>query len=265
MKPLRFAVTTSHKQTSDLVDGAKQIAGELAARYVERNKRSLGNLSEDLGVAGMLVVASKKISFVSRAGEFFFHPGLAGLRINELKNGKTDQMIDAMSIDAGDSVLDCTLGLGTDAVVASYAVGNNGRVVGLENSPVIAYLVKSGLASYPEADGDTAAAMRRVEVVQADHRDYLRKLPAGSFDVVYFDPMFRLPRRRSPAINALRVLADSEPLGRETINLAVKIANKRVVVKERRDSAEFGRLGFEKIHGGRYAPVVYGVINCQGL
>lgn len=265
MKSLRFAVTTSHRQTPELVDCAKQIAGELETLYVERNDRSLEALSVDLGVEGMVVVTSKKVSYVSRAGEFFFHPGMAGPRINELKNGKTDQMIDAMSIDTGNSVLDCTLGLGTDAIVASYTVGNNGRVVGLENSPVIACLVKSGLVSYPVADGDTVAAMQRVEVVQADHRDYLRTLPAGSFDVIYFDPMFRLPRRRSPAINALRALADPEPLDRETINLAVRIANKRVVVKERRDSAEFGRLGFEKIHGGRYAPVVYGVINCQGL
>jgi len=265
MKSLRFAVTTSQSQKSDLVDCAKRIAGELEARYVERNGRSLEALLTDLGVEGMVVVSSQKVSFVSRKGEFFFHPGLSGLRIKELINGKTDQMIEAMSIGPGSTVLDCTLGLGADAIVASFAVGINGRVVGLESSPVIAFLVKLGLLSYPEDCGDIAAAMQRVEVVQADHRDYLRTLPAGSFDVIYFDPMFRFPRRRSPAINALRALADPEPLDRETINLALKIAARRVVVKERRGSAEFRRLGFEKIYGGRYAPVVYGVIDGQGL
>ncbi|WP_286725135.1 class I SAM-dependent methyltransferase, partial [Pelotomaculum sp. PtaB.Bin117] len=228
MKSHGFAVTTSHRVKPVLVECAKQIAGELETLYVERNGRSIEALSAELGVEGMVVVTSKKVSFVSRAGEFFFHPGMAGPRINELKNGKTDQMINAMAINQGNTVLDCTLGLGTDAIVASYTVGNNGRVVGLENSPVIAYLVKSGLVSYPATDRDTVAAMQRVEVVRADHRDYLRTLPAGSFDVVYFDPMFRLPGRRSPAMNALRALADPEPLDRETINLAVKIANKRV-------------------------------------
>jgi hypothetical protein len=265
MKSPKFAVTTSQSQTSDLVHYAKRIAYELDTPYVERNGRSLKAISAILGVEGMVVVSSRKVSYVSQEGEFFFHPGLAGLRIKELKNGKTDQMIEAMSIGPGSSVLDCTLGLGADAVVASFVAGKDGRVVGLESSPVIAFLVKLGLKSYQEACGDVTAAMRRVEVVRADHREYLRTLPAGSFDVVYFDPMFRFPRRRSPAMNAIRALAAPDPLDRETIDLALKIAARRVVVKERRGSAEFRRLGFEKIYGGRYAPVVYGVINRQGL
>lgn len=260
-----FAVTTSQRQTSDLAATAKSLAGELQTLYVERNERPLETLLTALELDGLIVVSAKGLSFVSGQGEFFFHPGLAGLRINELRNGKADQMTEAMSVCPGDKVLDCTLGLGTDAIVAGYAVGSAGQVVGLENSPVIAYLVKAGLISYPIINEDLSAAMQRVQVVQSEHRAYLRALPPDSFDIVYFDPMFRCPRRRSPAINALRGLADPAPLERETIDLAVKIAKKRVVLKERRGSAEFGRLGFEKMHGGRYAPVVYGIIDCQGL
>lgn len=262
---IKFAVTTALSQTKDMVLKARQIACTLGVAYVERNGRSLKLITESLGMAGLIVVSAQRVSFVSGAGEFYFHPGLAGLRINELKYGKTDQMIVAMSIGPGSTVLDCTLGLGSDAVVASFIVGENGRVVGLEGSPVIAYLVKTGLSAYPEPSEDIAAAMRRIEVVRAEHHDYLQALPPGSFDVVYFDPMFRIPRRRSPAMNAMRALACPEPLKRETINLAIKVAAKRVVIKERRGSEEFIRLGVEKIFGGRYAPVVYGLINGQGL
>jgi len=265
MMPFKFAVTTSQSQTPDLVYHAVQISRELKVPYIGRDGRSLEAVSKTLGVEGMLVVSSEKVAYVSREGEFFFHPGLAGLRIKELINGKTDQMIDAMSLSPGDTVLDCTLGLGTDAVVASFIAGKNGRVVGLESSPVIAFLVKRGLAFYPEANRDIVAAMRRVEVIRADHREYLRALPPGSFDVVYFDPMFRFPGKQSPAINAMRNLANHAPLDRETITHALRIAVKRVVVKERRGSAEFERLGFEKICGGRYAPVVYGIMDGQGV
>ncbi|OPY58039.1 MAG: Ribosomal RNA small subunit methyltransferase J [Pelotomaculum sp. PtaU1.Bin035] len=265
MEPIKFAVTTSQNQAPALVNLARQIAQDLGAPYIGRGGRPLEAISTALGVEGMVVVSSQKVLFVSSKGEFFFHPGLARLRIKELKNGKTDQMIEAMSVNPGNTVLDCTLGLGADAVVASFVTGKNGRVVGLESSPVIAFLVKAGLASYPEACRDIAAAMQRVEVIREDHREYLGKLSPGSFDIVYFDPMFRFPRQQSPSINAMRNLAEPGPLDRETISLASRIAVRRVVVKERRGSAEFERLGIKKICGGRYAPVAYGVMDGQGV
>lgn len=260
MQNLRFAVTTSQRQTADLVDAAQQIAAVMKVRYVKRDGRSLALLTAELGLEGWLVVAAERISFVSATGSFFFHPGLAGLRIKELNRGKTDQMIKALSVRAGSKILDCTLGLGTDAIVASYVAGNEGLVVGLEKSPLIAYLVQSGLAAYATVDKNVGAAMRRIQVIEADYHDYLRNLPADSFDVVYFDPMFRSPRWSSPAIDSLRALAEPAPVDRETICLAAKIAKECVVLKERRGSTEFERLGFEKTYGGRYAPVVYGVI-----
>lgn len=260
MRSLRIAVTTSQSQTEDLVCRARQIAREIEVPYIGRDKRSLQNISAELGLAGMVVVSPKRVSCVTDAGEFFFHPSLARLRIKELRNGKTDQMIEAMSIGPGDSVLDCTMGLGTDAIVASFVTGASGKVVGLESSAVIALLVKRGLQAYPDVDKDISAAMRRVQVIRADHREYLRTLPPGSFDVVYIDPMFRLPGRKSPAINVIRTLAVPDPIERETIRLALSVAAKRVVVKEGRESSEFERLGFKKIVGGRYAPIEYGVM-----
>ncbi|MDD4169523.1 MAG: class I SAM-dependent methyltransferase [Desulfotomaculaceae bacterium] len=265
MRSLKLAVTTSRSQTTDLVCQARQIARKLAVPYIGRGDCSLEAIAAALEVEGIVVVSPQRVACVTRAGEFFFHPSLAMLRIKELNNGKTDQMIEAMSIGPGNTVLDCTMGLGTDAIVASFVTGACGRVVGLENSEIIAFLVNRGIAAFPESDRDIATALRRVQVIPVDHREYLRMLPPGSFDVVYFDPMFRLPRRKSPAINVMRTLADPDSLERETIRLALKVAVKRVVVKEGRDSSELRRLGFNNVLGGRYAPVVYGVMDGQGV
>lgn len=263
--PARFVVTTALKQTPEMERRAKEIAAELGCVYVERNDQPVKALLEIRSVSGLLVTHTGKLSYVSDGGdEFFFHPGLAGLRIEQINNGQTDRMIEAMALLPGDSVLDCTLGLGADAIVAAYVAGAAGLVVGLESSLPLAYLVKTGLSSYISKDQMLAESMRRVRATWADHLEYLSGLAAGSFDVVYFDPMFRRPRLQSPAINSLRILADPAPVTDLAIDLAVRIARKRVVLKERRGSSEFERLGFTGILGGRYAPIRYGVIDCHG-
>ena len=61
-------------------------------------------------------------------------------------------------------------------------------------------------------------------------------------------------------MNALRILADMRALTDETITEARRVARCRVVMKERRESTEFARLGFAVIAGGRYSRVAYGVM-----
>jgi hypothetical protein len=261
----QFAVTTSRRPAAEQVKLAKEMALEFKVPFLERNDLSVEAMSKYFRLAGLVVVSARKVSYIAEGQEFFFHPGLAGLRIKQIKNGKTDQMIDALSLQPGDAVLDCTLGLGADAIVASYVSGPGGRVTGIESSIIISALVRRGLSTYPEEEEDIALAMRRVGVINAGHKEYLASLAPSSFDVVYFDPMFRSPRRHSPAMNAMRSLANPLPVDLETIELASKVAAKRVVLKERRGCAEFERLGFKKICGGKYAPVVYGVLERQGV
>ncbi|MCL6638191.1 MAG: class I SAM-dependent methyltransferase [Firmicutes bacterium] len=256
--------TTSIGPSPVQIETAQELANLLQIPYVSRGDSSLSALCSAHGVSGALVVSAGRVSCIAGGREFFFHPGLAMLRIKELKNGKIDKMIEAMALRERYKVLDCTLGLGSDAIVASFVAGESGRVVGLEGSPVIAAIVARGLAGYRTGDGEIDLAMRRIEVIAADHQRFLEGLAPGSFDVIYFDPMFRQPRKHSPAINAMRCLAKADPLKREAVETAVRIAAKRVVVKERRGSSEFDRLGIEEIYGGRYAPVVYGVIRGRG-
>uniref|UniRef100_UPI0025D0B145 class I SAM-dependent methyltransferase n=1 Tax=Selenomonas sp. F0473 TaxID=999423 RepID=UPI0025D0B145 len=104
------------------------------------------------------------------------------------------------------------------------------------------------------------AAMRRIAVHAADALTYLREQPDGSFDVVYFDPMFRRPLHESAGMNALRASADMRALTPETVAAACRVARRRVVMKERRGSGEFERLGFSEVVGGRYSRVAYGVM-----
>ncbi len=256
----KFVVTTSHRPSARLVESAQDLAAHFNVSFAARRDLSLKDLAQLSGAEGLLVVSSRRTSFVMGEQEFFFHPGLARPRIKDIRCGNTDRMIKVMSLRAGESVLDCTMGPGADTIVASYVSGDTGRVTGIESSPVMSELVKRGLLAYKDNDRDISEAMRRINVVNKNHKEYLASLKAGCYDIVYFDPMFRYPRRMSSSINAARMLANHEPIDNETIELAFNVAARAVVMKERRGSGEFSRLGFENIVGGNYAPVAYGIM-----
>jgi hypothetical protein len=216
------------------------------------------------GDATVLVAGKTGPVVHTPGGEYFFHLSMAELRINNLKDGNPDHMIAAMGLAPGMSVLDCTLGLATDAIVASYAAGEEGRVVGLESSPLIAAIAADGLAGFTSDRPELTAALRRIAVVTADYNAYLPTLPAASFDVVYFDPMFRRPVRSSSSMQPVRHLADHRPVSAAALDAARRVARRRVVMKEAGGSGEFARLGFATVVGGRYSSVNYGVLETGG-
>jgi hypothetical protein len=152
--------------------------------------------------------------------------------------------------------------MGADAIVASYVTGPEGKVVALESEPVIAALVGHGMRTYSTDRTELMEAMRSVEVVCADYRDYLPRLPDNSFDIVMFDPMFSETVRESSAMQALRPLANPEPLDPESVKEAIRVARRAVLLKERRGSGEFARLGFRVAkEASTYA---FGVIHAGG-
>lgn len=256
-----LVITTGLRTGSVLEEQARELSNTLQVPYLPREKHSLNFIRETSGATAIILVYQDKLSLVVDGKELFFHPGLAKLRIKEIQAGKNDQMIKAMGLQSGDSVLDCTLGLASDALVASYFVGSQGAVVGLEDSFAVAEIVRRGLQTYTGEKAEMIAAMRRIQVVQTNHLCYLRDLPDCSFDVVYFDPMFRIPREKSSSLAPLRPLANHNPLTEEAIEEAIRVAKRRVVIKENRASQEFNRLGFHNIQGGKYSPVAYGVID----
>jgi hypothetical protein len=153
----------------------------------------------------------------------------------------------AAGLGAGDAVLDCTLGLGADALVAAAAVGPGGRVLGLEASRLLAAWVAEGLGRLPDP------AARRVEVRAADHAEALASLPDRSFDVVLFDPMFRHPRAEPPGFDLVRRLADRRPLTPEALARARRVARRWVVVKDGAPGWDLARLGLVPLPSSRGA------------
>lgn len=252
-------VTTSDDPSEGAVALARQIAAELNAPAVARRGRSIRELKDRYGATEIVVVGGNGIRCYGRSEEpFFFHPSMAALRVKRLMNGERDPMLEAADVRPGDQVIDCTMGLGSDAIVFAYAVGAAGRVVALENRPIVHLIVKYGLAGHEPESAELREAMRRVEPVCADHLDYLKALPDRSVDVVYFDPMFQKPTA-SPSLEPLRDLAHSAAIRPEAVQEARRVARKTVVMKERADSGEFERLGFVPVGRSR-GKLKYGVI-----
>jgi hypothetical protein len=176
--------------------------------------------------------------------QFVFHPNMSALRIKQLEKGEPDSMVCVSGMKAGDYVLDCTLGMGADAIVASYVVGPSGKVVALESEPVIAAIVKHGLKTHETKRKALDQAMRAIEVVKVDYRSYLKQCEDHSFDIVMFDPMFRETVKASAAMQQLKPLANPAPLDEGSVREALRVARKAVILKERPKSGEFERLGF---------------------
>lgn len=239
---------------------AARTAAALGIPNVPRGNDSLAELRAAYGVDAALVARRGLLTLVTAEGELFFHPGMSHLRIKNLLLGHGDHLVSALGLVEGMHVLDCTLGTGADAIVESFAVGAQGMVTALEANPLIAAVIADGLAHATGDNYEMHAAMRRITVHHADALTFLRATETDSCDVVYFDPMFRRPLHESAGMNALRVLADSRALTGETIAEACRVARRRVVMKERRESAEFERLGFTHITGGKYSRIAYGVM-----
>lgn len=265
-------VTTTNKANREAVDAAHALAARYGLRFVSRESvkitdnggagsgvNAFSNLQE-ISPPLFLIVGNEQLFLQTPSGKYHFHPGMAALRIKRLVAGETDTMVSAMGLHPGDAVLDCTLGLGGDAIVAGHAVGDAGRVVGLESVLSLAILVKEGLAHYHFGYREIDEAMRRVTAHHASNHDYLARLPDRSFDVVYFDPMFRVTVNTSQGMLPLRELGNPGRVTKELVAQARRAARRRVVLKERRGSAEFARLGFTNLAGGRSSHIAYGYI-----
>ena len=256
-----FIVTTTRKPDVTSENFAAKLATRLGGKFVRREDFSFDMLKKIHGAENILLVKKNSLGVVTNDGEFFFHPNTAHLRIKNLRGGEGDRLIDALKISAGSTILDCTLGLGSDALVESYVVGDSGRVVALEVNPLIFEVVRHGLKNFSDDSPHILEAMRRVEVINADFNDYLKTCADNSFDVIYFDPMFSKPIQKSSGINPIRPLADNRPLTTEIIREACRVAKFRVVMKEHSGSLEFERLGFKLADGGKYSSVAFGVID----
>lgn len=257
---LPLGTTTARVERPGQRPVALALATELGVRFVERRERGVERTLDEEGLASLVVVSAEGIFWQPRAGgRFFFHPNMAFVRIRSAeRSGLADPLVRAARIAPGDRVLDATLGLGADAIVVSHTLGAAGTLVGIEASPLIAALVRRGLATYPHR---LAPALRRIEVVRGDHRALLAD-PAwagGGWDAILFDPMFERTVSASNGLDGVRLLACYDRLAPATLAAARRLVRKAVVVKGRREDGCLASLGPDHIVHGRHNRVAYGV------
>ena len=256
----KYAVMLSRNaRGSAAIETAKAMAAQLGVAYVERpHNQVLEAFMAAQGLAAVIVLEKDGPRIHSEHGTFAYHPGMAEIRVQQLLRGAPDHLVRALDLHPGARVLDCTLGLASDAAVAACVAGPTGRVVGLEASLLLHFAVQHGLAHYECKTPLLTAALRRVEAVHAVAAEFLATCAHNSFDVVYFDPMFRHPVQGSKAMEALRPLSLEEPLASSTVELALKVAP-RVVIKERSEYL-LAEYGCQEYVGGKYSRIKFGII-----
>jgi hypothetical protein len=252
-----LAVTTPLRPSPAEEADARAAADRHGLPYAPRGRRAAAELLREAGADALLVLSPRAAILVAGGEERRWSPGMGALRAKRLRRADRDDptsrdpFLDAAGLREGDRVLDCTLGLGADALVAAAAVGPAGRVVGLEASPALAAWVAEGL----RRSGDDAAS--RVEVRAVDHAEALAALPERSFDVVVFDPMFRHARAEPAGFDVVRRLADPRPLSPSTLARARRVARRWVLVKDGAPGWDLARLGLVPLPSARGAHRYY--------
>jgi len=256
-------VTTTDRPSGDVVERAARLAEELEAAYVPRAGRTIRALHTRLGEKEIVVVGPRDIRLVAEGEQpFYFHPSMALVRIKGLLSGGKDTMLSVTGALPGDTVLDCTAGLCSDSIVFSYAVGERGKVVALETVKPMHAIVREGLQTYESGVPDVDRAMRAIETVRGSYEEILPCMEDDSADIVYFDPMFEKPVSASSSMVPLRSLAAHGALTENAVQEAIRVARRKVVLKDHRDSGRFEKLGFALAKVSSSA-VAYGVIEIE--
>lgn len=211
--------------------------GRCAALAARWGLRVVGRDALDDGGPPVLVVTRGGLRVRHRGADRGWHPGLFHTLIDA---GAAHPWVRLSGLRAGHRVVDCTLGLGTDARFLAAWTGE--QVVGLETVGALCALTDEGLAGVG-AD---------VRVVHADATAWLADQPDRSVDVVVADPMF--PRGgRAPSLEVLRWLGDPAPVDLPWRDQALRVARVAVVLKDAVDGGLLERLEAPRVerHAGR--------------
>lgn len=150
-----------------------------------------------------------------------WHPGMAYRRI---RTGE-DSLCHALQLREDATVLDCTLGMGHDALVMANA---GALVFGLELNPAQLVYTAMGMHEY------SPSLSRRIHVRCTNMNDWLPEVPSKQVDHVYIDPMFPKSNYRKHNITwaLLRQVhgGDGAP-GPSLVDHALRVARTSVVLK----------------------------------
>ncbi|WP_456278695.1 class I SAM-dependent methyltransferase [Bacillus sp. AK128] len=253
-------ITTSSRANHLLVQKAIQLAEEWGETFHRRGRDSIQDLQNEFHEE-VLVVGKERIElFVPNdTHPIFFHPNSAMFRVKRLRSGGNDPFVQACALNKGMTFLDCTLGLGSDSIVASYCVGPNGSVTSLEGSKTLANLVSTGFQTWETQVPEMNQAMRAIEVMHTSYQTYLQECNSDSVDIVYFDPMFEETIQESVGLIGVKQFALYDDITEQTIKEARRVGRKRIVLKDHWKSSRFEKLGFVPIRR-KSANFHYGII-----
>ncbi|WP_411842094.1 class I SAM-dependent methyltransferase [Salinicoccus sp. HZC-1] len=254
-------ITTGGKTDETAIAHAKIIADKYNCSYIERKKQSIDTLFSQYQTS-IAIVGRNKITIIplSTKEHIYFHPNLSMIRAKRLLKGEKDTFIEAAKLAENMSILDCTMGLAADSIIASLITKQQGKVTSIEANPLLYMLVTEGLKIYQSNVVEINDAMRRIQTIHADHHDYLKELPDNSYDIVYFDPMFQESIESSSAIQKINNQTLKIDIKAETIEEAKRVAKQRIVLKDHWKSQRFKNLGFEQIKR-KTSQVHYGYID----
>ncbi|MGN7400408.1 class I SAM-dependent methyltransferase [Cytobacillus praedii] len=253
-------ITTAGRTNEEMTRQAIQVASDLNSRFIERKKRSV-QFIQQIEMEDCIVVGKERLELYPKdeSEPFFFHPNSAMFRVKRLMKGEKDPFVDAANLQAGKRLLDCTLGLASDSIVASFIVGKEGKVTGIEGNPYLGYIVKNGLQSWVSGNPDMDQAMKSIQVINDLSLSFLKSMPDQSYDCVYFDPMFEEHLLESDGIKALSRFAIYEEMTGLVIEEAKRVAKECVVLKDHFRSQRFKRFNFH-VHKRKTAKFHFGII-----
>jgi len=228
-----LAVTTCANPHEQVIEEAEEIGRLLTVPVYSREGRSIPSFFERSGVERLLIVRRDRYSLHHADGSVYqFHPNLALVRAHNYETIGSDHFLEAAKLEPGDKVIDCTLGFGCEAILASLVIGDLGEVVGLESVPELAVVTRNGMGRYKLLQRKLQESMRRIVVLNFDYRDYLRKCASKSADIVYFDPFFDETLEGSTVtIGALAKFGNRAPLDPRSITEARRVAKRAVILK----------------------------------
>jgi 16S rRNA (guanine1516-N2)-methyltransferase len=244
----QLTIITTAGRPDETSKGLAQYASSLLHyEIVERKKRSVAKLQQTYN-ANIIVAGKERYEYFAYGQQepFFYHPNSAAFRIKRLAKGESETLIEASQLKAGDSFLDCTLGIGSDSLVAAFVVGKQGKVVGVEANQNVAFIVQEGMKTYNYEELPLTACMRDINVVHANAVRFLKDQPSNSFDVVYIDPMFEQVIEESKNFEALRAAGNHDALTDEWVSEAKRVAKRCVLLKAHFESPYFQRFGFHQ-------------------
>ena len=118
---LNLAITTIAHPRAQECETAHAIAAELNAPFIPRVNGQPGKTAEHSDREGLLIVEREGLALWVAGQTFRYHPNMATMRVRALSQKKNDGLVDALQLKTGASLLDCTCGLGADAIVAAHA------------------------------------------------------------------------------------------------------------------------------------------------